>query len=520
MKKTIHLIILFFTICQVSKAQVINNVLPLWKNSIKKTAKDLGQYNDVQLDIKVVNDLYDKKSAKISLPLKDENNNDIIADMELKPMDDVRIKLNNVNYTNDIVLPLLYKGKIRGLERKNNVMLTIAPGYISLQAILPDVIISVEKEDKPASASYILYNSKEMKLPEKPFSCGMPAPAASDIQRLQMRQIQSAGKVTTASDKCVFVFVDCTEALYTHYGSNVQNTINNIYSIWNDVRTAYNNEQLNVAISEVNVWTTTVPFNTSTRELGIQTFAAYYQNNYWGNMAMLLDWTPGLNGNSGVAGGYGWAKGIAPNVCGNYNPNPNPPWNHGSFIYNDLNYFGNYQNFPVPARAQEVYIFIHEIGHLLGSFHTHSCNWLLSTNPNVFGAIDNCAPVEGVCSPGPAPVNGGTFMSYCIGPGQFMNFNKGFGPLPGQAIRAFVDGNDCLTNCITCVANMTIGSIPLQGIYQYEASNQITANGVINGNSSTIVKIDAGNKIFLEPGFKAIQGGKVKIFIDGCGGIR
>jgi hypothetical protein len=197
-----------------------------------------------------------------------------------------------------------------------------------------------------------------------------------------------------------------------------------------------------------------------------------------------------------------------------------PAWNHGSFIYSDLNYFGNYQNFPVPARSEEVYGFVHEIGHLLGSYHTHNCGWLLSTNPNVFGAIDNCSPVEGTCSAGSAPGNGGTFMSYCIGPGQFVNFNNGFGPLPGQAIRAFVDGNDCLTNCIGCFSIITVGAIPFQGVYQYEATTQITANGLINGNAATIVKIDAGAKVILAPGFKATEGAKVKVFIDGCGGIR
>jgi len=517
MKKLIFILILstrLFT----SYSQDIKLISSLWKSSVNKSEKEFGKYQEVELNEQLVNELYKSKGAQFALPIKDENGNDMLADMVLQPMNDVRVKINNAAYSNDIAIPLLYSGRIRGMEGKNEVMLTLAPGFISMQAILPGISICLEKQLH--ANNYALYNSQETKFPSKPFSCGTLPPTAGDIERLKKNKKNETGKVANPSDKCIFVFVDCTESLFTHYGSDVQNTVNNIYAIWNDVRTAYNNEQLHVGISEINVWTSAIPFTTTTRALGIQTFAAYYQNNYYGNMAMLLDWTNTLTGNSGVAGGFGWAKGIAPNVCGNYNPNPNPVWNHGSFIYNDLNYFGNYQNFPVPARAEEVYIVTHEIGHLLGSFHTHNCGWLLSSNPNVFGPIDNCAPMEGICTAGPAPVNGGTFMSYCIGPGQFMNFNKGFGPLPGQVIRDFVDGNDCLTNCIGCFSIITVGAIPFQGVYQYEATNQITATGIINGNAATIVKIDAGLKIVLAPGFKATEGGKVKIFIDGCGGIR
>ena len=520
MKKVIFLIVVFFLFFITSYGQNIKVIAPLWNNKLTRSEKSFGKYHEVQLNDEAITELYNSKNEQFALPLKDENNNDMLADLVLQPMSNVKVKINNTTYSSDVNIPLLYKGSMRGFKGKNNVMLTVAPGFISMQVILPGISFGLEKEVKENNNNYILYNSNDIKFPSKPFSCGTLPPTQYDVERLGQMQNNTNGNIVNPADKCIFVFVDCTEALYIRYGRSVQNTVNNIYAIWNDVRTAYNNEQLHVGISEINVWTSAIPFTTTTRELGIQTFAAYYQNNYYGNMAMLLDWTITSNGNSGVAGGYGWAKGIAPNVCGNYNPNPSPVWNHGSFIYIDLNYFGNYQNFPVPARAEEVYTLTHEIGHLLGSFHTHSCNWLLSTNPNVFGAIDNCSPMEGTCAAGPAPVNGGTFMSYCLGPGQFMNFNNGFGILPGQAIRAFVDGNDCLTNCIGCFSDITVGSIPFQGVYQYEVTNQITANGIINGNSSTIVKMDAGVKIRLVPGFKATKGGKVKIFIDGCGGIR
>ncbi|MGB3077166.1 MAG: hypothetical protein WBB36_17710, partial [Chitinophagales bacterium] len=46
---------------------------------------------------------------------------------------------------------------------------------------------------------------------------------------------------------------------------------------------------------------------------------------------------------------------------------------------------------------------------------------------------------------------GGTIMSYCNLTTFGINFNKGFGLLPGDAIRAAVDASSCLSS--SCVPN-------------------------------------------------------------------
>lgn len=84
-----------------------------------------------------------------------------------------------------------------------------------------------------------------------------------------------------------------------------------------------------------------------------------------------------------------------------------------------------------PQYSQATHNFMHETGHLLGSPHTHRCDW-----PE--GPIDNCAPVEGLCPPGPTPVNGGTIMSYCSQRPYVSLFRYIYGQYPGALIRQCV----------------------------------------------------------------------------------
>ena len=516
MKKVISMVLILFTTINLVFSQNESLMVKLWNQNTKKEFRTSGEFAKITLDKNAINKLYFSKQAEISLKTVDENNNSIITDLDLVKTTPVRIKYNNSEYTSEINLPILYRGKIRGSKKANNVMLTISKNYLSFQIIFEKSTTIITKEENGSRDSFLQYNSKNLKVKSKPFSCGTLEPDFSTKKRLQTLMKKSlTEKSVVISDKPVFVFIDCTKKLYDHNNSEGQGTINYIFSIWNGISTAYINEQLDIQISEINIWTNPDPFDTSTRDLGIQSFAAHYQDNYWGNIAMLLDWN---NQNAGVAGGYGFAKSFAPNVCGNYDSNPDPSWQHGSFIYNDLNYFGNYQNFPSQALSEQVYICTHELGHLLGSWHTHSCNWLLSTMPNVYGALDNCEAVEGNCTAGPTPTNGGTFMSYCLGAGEFMNFNNGFGEYPGSAIRIFVATNTCIPNNTECLLFNTVGALPNSGTYLYEAAYDIEANGVINGNTETYVKIDAGNRVVLKPGFKSTFGSKVKVIIDGCGG--
>ncbi|MBK8920866.1 MAG: hypothetical protein IPM81_05065 [Saprospirales bacterium] len=98
----------------------------------------------------------------------------------------------------------------------------------------------------------------------------------------------------------------------------------------------------------------------------------------------------------------------------------------------------------VPTYSWTVEVVTHEIGHNLGSQHTHACAW----NGNNT-AIDGCGPAAGYSEGCNAALpTAGTIMSYChLVSGVGIDLNLGFGPQPGDRIRNEVYNAACLAAC-------------------------------------------------------------------------
>jgi hypothetical protein len=97
----------------------------------------------------------------------------------------------------------------------------------------------------------------------------------------------------------------------------------------------------------------------------------------------------------------------------------------------------------------------HELGHNLGSPHTHACAW----NGNNT-AIDGCGPASGNdegCT-GPLPTTTkGTIMSYChLVNSVGISFANGFGPQPGDLIRQTIDSKACMSGDCTKSCAVTL----------------------------------------------------------------
>lgn len=255
----------------------------------------------------------------------------------------------------------------------------------------------------------------------------------------------------------------------------MQQTIDYVYELFNAVATGYANELINIQITTINVWTTADPYRGDNRANALADLAANYKDNFWGNICVGLDYGINSGGRSGQAGEIGKVKAVSPNTCPAYAAGSN------QFCYCDLNYSVFVQNFPVNPNATgpQIYLVMHEIGHLLGAHHTKWCGWKLTSNPDTYGTLDSCGVIEGGCAQGPPPpATGATMMSYCVtgnGPGQFVNFNNGFGTLPGNAIRTFVDQTVCIPDCMQCLGVITAGNNN-----GYAFNQQLSESGIDN----------------------------------------
>ena len=228
--------------------------------------------------------------------------------------------------------------------------------------------------------------------------------------------------------KTVKVYFECDYALYVNKGSNTTNVSNYVTGLFNQVATLYANENVDIQISQVYIWTSTDPYaSLNSTSSVLSAFKSNRGTSFNGNLAHFLT-TRSLGG--GIA--------YVDVICAK------------SYAYGVSAISSSYNS--VPTYSWTIEVVTHELGHNLGSPHTQSCSW-------TGGALDNCYTTEGGCSPGPAPVGGGTIMSYCHLTSTGINFNNGFGTQPGNLIRSRVMNASCLTSSGTAPAGLASSEI-------------------------------------------------------------
>lgn len=245
------------------------------------------------------------------------------------------------------------------------------------------------------------------------------APTGCEVKYVEGYKPDMIGEAqieTRAADKCVNIYFEVSYSIYQNKGSvsAVENYVNGFFNV---VSTLYGNENIQVVISEIFVWTSSDPFPTNDAGDALDYFTGY-RTSFNGDIAQLLAYTD--NGNGGIA----WID-VLCNFGGAY-----------SYSYSDIDMTYNM----LPNYSWTTNVVTHELGHNLGSEHTHWCGWQ-------GGAIDNCYTTEGGCPPGPPPSNGGTLMSYCHLTGYGINYANGFGPQPGDLLRNKIAQAACLGTC-------------------------------------------------------------------------
>jgi gliding motility-associated-like protein len=145
----------------------------------------------------------------------------------------------------------------------------------------------------------------------------------------------------------------------------------------------------------------------------------------------------------------------------------------------------------IPIYSWSVEVISHELGHNMGSPHTHACFW----NGDMT-AIDGCGPEadydEG-CD-GPLPDEGGTVMSYCHLTDVGINLGLGFGEQPGEHIRNTILEAECLMSCDLTVMDMAV----TDGILSATCENGPIEREIIVSNNSNDNFTSAILKVYLE----------------------
>ncbi|MEL6635121.1 MAG: zinc-dependent metalloprotease [Bacteroidota bacterium] len=268
----------------------------------------------------------------------------------------------------------------------------------------------IGKLQKGNATTHLIYNDRDLLVPVD-MECGTPDDG------VVYRPEELTYTASRAPGDCIRIYVEIDDDVVTNKGGATGAT-NYITGLFNESFTLYANDGLTLVISEIKAWTTPAPYSGSSSSAML--------NSYQAN-------TGAFNGDLSHLVSYQASGGIAAGFTGVCNSNVD-----NSKCFSSIS--STYAN--VPAYSFSVMVVTHEMGHLIGSRHTHACVW----NGNGT-AIDGCAgATEGFCSLPGSPSSGGTIMSYChLTTG--IDFTQGFGPQPRAVIQNTVNNASCLTNC-------------------------------------------------------------------------
>ena len=419
--KSILVIVCLFTCCK-SFSQV--NKITLF-SSYKNISTNLEPYlrkgRIADYNASVAKNLITNKTSSFQLNFQFENKEWEIVLEENNLLSPNFFAITGTN-PNDKFLyenaAMHYKGFIKG---KPHSFAAVSLTNNKLVAVIADEkgninIGAINTAEAQLKNEHIIYRENDL-LIKNEFECATPDLLSSSNSPVPSYNIQTM-LTPTINAEPVDVYFEADYQTYLNNGSNVNNTLNYVTSLFNVVKLMYENDSINVQISSIKIWNTADPYISSTTSSQVlNLFSTNMSLGFPGDIAHFLS-------QRSLGGGVAYLN----SIC---NINSQKTAVSGN-LTNSFNAF--------PVYSWPVMVITHEMGHNLGSPHTQSCTW-----PG--GAIDNCYATEGGCALGPAPTNGGTVMSYChlnVG----INLANGFGPLPGQKIRNIIRNNPCLNPSI------------------------------------------------------------------------
>ncbi|MGB3173468.1 MAG: M12 family metallo-peptidase, partial [Saprospiraceae bacterium] len=373
----------------------------------------------LQIDSSRLHEIKDAKSFKLELDIPFQNQ---IIQVELHQVnlfaDDFKVRTSDRNDPYPVTPGLFYSGHVKN-DPKSLVSFSIFEGEVNGIFSLPELGDIALVKTTSAEDEYMVFSDNDLTGTPDKFEC---LNQDNDTKLNKIRS-QVEQHLEERAAGCISVDFEFDDEIYKDFGSNITTVTNWFTSLFNHIKTIYANEQIEITIKSLYIWTTADPYS-STVGTALDQVMASRQNDpsFTGNLHhLVLGYVSQSVGISGVA--------YVDVLCSR-------TYRFGT---TRLYQYTTWSTFP-STYQWDIGSIAHEIGHNFGSHHTQWCGW-------TGGPIDNCYAVEGTCSPGPAPVNGGTIMSYC-----HLNTNypmsNGFGPLPHTEIyNNFVAATCKSTSC-------------------------------------------------------------------------
>lgn len=384
----------------------------------EQISKSVTKFTMLDIDQQRISDVLKAKPEALTMSVPSDNGN---IELELVKVNvyapDFTVTTNKNETFRALNKEVHYRGVVKGSSQSIAAISIFDQRIMGMISLEDGNLILGEVEGNNASHKHVLYNDRNLKSRSN-FNCGTPDDPSLPYTKDQLFKNPATPASFGAGASCVRIYVETDFNVFQNRGS-VANVNTFISGLFNQSAMLYQNEGIPMVLSQIFVWTSASPFNTTSSANYLASFQAI-RNVFNGDLGHLV----GFYGFGGIAAGF-------TGLC-----NANRDFDQ---CISGLN-VPPYPN--IPTYSWNVMVFTHEMGHLLGSRHTHACVW------NGTGtAIDGCSGfTEGGCPLPPSPPGGGTIMSYC----HFttgINFLLGFGPQPSTVIRNRVFAATCLNAC-------------------------------------------------------------------------
>lgn len=393
----------------------------------------------------------------------------------------------NKNKITDFKKGLFYRGIIKGDERSVAAFSFFENDVIGVTSAIKIGNVTLGKAK--GSEDFVVYNDQKL-TGVNPFICQTDEMMMAEQRKISFDPRMS--KSATLTNNCVRIYYEICNQPFLQNSSSVQNTLNWISAVHNNINTLYYNDGVKMSLKKVFIWETADPY---TGDFSDNLYNFRINRSFFdGDLAHLVNYPS----TTSVA--------FLDSLCG-----------EDHYAYSGVNMTYN----SLPTYSWIIDAMTHEMGHSLGSPHTHDCSWNGNNTP-----IDGCGPVAGYAGVfcdevAPLPEGGGTIMSYChllsyVG----KNFAKGFGEQPSALIRQTIDSKICLSqdcnnactsgstsfaisDATSTSVNVSVITVLAEGQWKYRVlspAGDLIKDGTASGNSFTIIGLSPGTFYKIEVG--------------------